>query len=386
MLKNKKTVLMAVSSSGGHIYPAIALAEKLKASFHEEKLLKIHYIYPATPLAESLLNSYPRHSLALGGVAKGQKLLRKLKTLLQLPFAFFKALFLIQKIKPDLVFGTGGSVTVPVLLAAFVLRKNSALWEGNTQMGLANKFLSVFIKPVFTAFPQVKALDSKKQIWSAYPLRNSLNKNSKESFPKDNYKGILDFGSGNLNKNSKESFPKDKFKLLILGGSQGSVFFNQVVSEAMEEEDWRKDLFIYHQTGERSFAWVNKKYQTLKKVLAFPFTKNISTYYKNCDLIFARAGAGSIWESAHFSKSLVLVPLTYSAGGHQLQNAKNLFEKSCVDLILEKNFNPQSFKEKVLELKNNPSRRSQLGNNLNQRQQKEDKILSWMKNQLKSPK
>ena len=315
MLKNKKVILMAVSSSGGHIYPAVAMAEKLIAGFSEEerKFLEVHFVYPSVPLAEEILSSnpYPRHPLSLGGMAKGQKLFRKLKTLFQLPLAFFKSFLLIWKIKPDLILGTGGSVTVPLLTAGFLLRKKQAIWEGNTQMGLANKFLSVFTKPVFTAFPNVTGLNSKKQIWSAYPLRKSLSQSSKsrESFDQ-NVKANQNFIVGsNLHSNPKQSektnkrtnsnvkltsdqiiqpldvsfqanFSQEKFKVLILGGSQGSVFFNQVVSQAIEQEDWRKDIFIYHQTGERSFEWVNKKYQALKKVLAFPFTKNIRTYYQ----------------------------------------------------------------------------------------------------------
>ena len=360
----KKVVLMAVSSSGGHIYPALAVAEKLSASLKDS--LEIHFVYPPTPLAEKILNSspYPRHSLSLGGMAKGQKFFRKFKTLLQLPLAFLKSLFLIQKIKPDLILGTGGSVTAPLLSAGFLLRKKRAVWEGNTQLGLANRFLSAFIQPVFTAFPNVEGLNPKKQVWSAYPLRKGLNSESHQS------------------STSKESFPDDKFKVLILGGSQGSVFFNQVVSQAMEEKDWRKGLFIYHQTGQRSFEGVREKYKALKDVSVFPFTKNIRAYYKNCDLIFSRAGAGSIWESAYFSKSLVLIPLTHSAGGHQLKNAENLFQADCVDLLLEKDFNSQSFKEKVLELKDKPTKRKRLGENLNQTQKKEDKMLEWIKENL----
>ena len=365
MLNEKKVILMAVSSSGGHIYPALAMAENLMASFSPEEraFVEIHFVYPPTVLAKDILSSssYRCHPLSLGGIATGQKFLRKMKTLLQLPFAFFKALLLVLKIKPDLILGTGGSVTVPVLMAGFLLRKKQALWEGNTKLGLANQFLSFFTKPVFTAFPFVEALGSKKQIWSSYPLRANLKREKAQE---------------------SQNFPKDKFKVLILGGSQGSLFFNQIVSQAVQEEDWRKDVFIYHQTGARSFNDVSEKYKELKHISAFAFSKNIKAYYKNCDLIFARAGAGSIWEGAYFTKSLVLIPLTHSAGGHQLQNAFYLFKKDCVDLILEKDWNVQSFKKKLLDLKSQTSKRKLLGNHLHKIQQKEDKILKWMKASL----
>ena len=380
MLKKKKVILMSVSSSGGHIYPALALAEKL--SHHLD--LEIHFVYPPTSLTKKILSDspYPCHPLSLGGMAKGQRGIQKIKTLFQLPFAFFKALFLIQKIKADLILGTGGSVTVPVLTAGFLLRKKRAIWEGNTQLGLANKFLSLFTQPVFTAFPHVEALNTKKQVWSAYPLRSSF-KQTQDS-PRDS--NSLSDTKSMQNHSKGGAFPKGKFKVFILGGSQGSVFFNQVVSEALEQKDWRKDLWIYHQTGESSFDELSKKYESLNNVSVFPFTHKIKDYYKYCDLIVARAGAGSIWESAYFSKSLVLIPLTYSAGGHQLKNASRLFKSASVDLILEKDFNSLSFKEKVLELKQNPNKRKQLGYNLNQQQNKEDKILEWIKYNIRNKK
>ena len=496
MLKKKKVILMSVSSSGGHIYPALALAEKLT---HLD--LEIHFVYPPTSLTKKILSDspYPCHPLSLGGMAKGQRGVQKIKTLFQLPLAFLKALLLIQKIKADLILGTGGSVTVPVLTAGFLLRKKRAIWEGNTQLGLANKFLSRFTQPVFTAFPHVEALNTQKQVWSAYPLRNSfkqtqdshrdsstlsdtdssslsdtksnslsdtksnslsdtksnslsdtnssslsdtksnslsdtksnslsdtnssslsdtksnslsdtnsssLSDTKSNSLSDTNSSSLSDTKSNSLsdtnsstlseansnnsskvdtiqNHSKKAGFPEGKFKVFILGGSQGSVFFNKVVSEALEQEDWREDLWIYHQTGESSFDGLSKKYESFNNVSVFPFTNKIKDYYKHCDLIVARAGAGSIWESAYFSKSLVLIPLTHSAGGHQLKNASHLFKSSSVDLILEKDFNPLSFKEKILELKQNTNKRKQLGYNLNQQQNKEDKILEWIKSHIK---
>ena len=354
---------MAVSSSGGHIYPALSLAEKISSHFLKKKqkdLLEIHFAHSHSALSRKILQAFPYtcHTFSLGGMARGQSALRKVKTLFQLPKAFFKALFLIQKIKPDVILGTGGSVTVPVLMAGFLLRKKRAIWEGNVKMGLANRSLSFFTPCVFTVFPHVENLNPKKQIWATYPLRAKIQQ-AKKTQP-------------------SRLFPKDKFKVLVLGGSQGSVFLNQVVSEAVQEESWRKDIFIYHQTGDRSFKWVSQKYQSLKNVSAFSFTQDIMKYYQGCDLVFSRAGSGSILETAVFGKSLVLIPLTRSAGGHQLQNALSLFSKGCVEMIWEKKFNPKLFKQKVLELKGDVKKRKKLGEKLSQIQNKEDKILKWM--------
>ena len=213
----KKTkVLMAVSPSGGHIYPALAIIEKLKSSsnsvtptqpvpptkpvpltkpippavmpvatgIQKNPSWEFSIIYNQTPLSQKILKdcSYPCYPVSLGGLATGQAFLNKIKTLFQLPIVFFKSLRIIYKSKADIIFGTGGSVTVPVLMAGFVMRKKLAIWEANTSLGLANKFLTPFVSCIFTVFPKVKGLKSKKQKVSAYPLRKKI-QSSQQSQP-----------------------------------------------------------------------------------------------------------------------------------------------------------------------------------------------------------
>ena len=369
---------MAVGSSGGHVFPAFAVAEQLEEDFSKkfskDSSLEIHFVHSGSKLGSELLSSgsYPVHTISIGGLAVGQRFLRKIKTLFQLPIAFFKSVLLIKKIKADVVFGTGGSATFPVLMAGFFMRKKIAIWEGNTSMGLANKALAIFTSQVFTVFPQVKGLSHKKQVWSAYPLRKQIQQTQTSEKP-----SVIQESLGQSN------FPeKNKFKVLVLGGSQGSVFLNQAVSQALKEQEWRKDIFIYHQTGDKSFEELSQKYQLLEGVFAFAFSKDIQKYYKNCDLIFSRAGSGSVAEMAYCEKAVVLIPLTYSAGGHQLKNAKWLVSKNCVQMIEEKDFNAKAFQNKILELKQNPSQIKQMAQNLKSAYQADNKISSWLLDQL----
>ena len=369
-MNKKKVVLMAAGSSGGHIYPAFAVAEQLEDAFlkqlPKDSSLEIHFAHSGSQLGDKLLasSSYPVHIISIGGLALGQSFLRKIKTLFQLPIAFFKSVLLIRKIKAEVIFGTGGSVTAPVLIAGFFMRKKIAIWEANTSLGLANKVLAPFVSHIFTVFPKVKGLSQKKQIWSAYPLRKQIQKTQNNS-------------------QNNSLFPKDKFKILVLGGSQGSVFLNKAVSQALEETNWRKDIFIYHQTGDKSFKEWNQKYESLEGVSAFAFSTEIQNYYQECDLIFSRAGSGSVAEMACFGKAVVLIPLTYSAGGHQFQNALNLSLQNCVEMTPEKDFNSGSFKNKILELKQDSTKRKQLAQNLKNIYQAEDKIASWLLDQLR---
>ena len=404
---------MAVGSSGGHIYPAFAIVELLTELFvkklSKDSLLEIHFVHSGSQLGCQLLSTsaYPIHTISIGGLAVGQGFLKKTKTLFQLPIAFLKSLVLIRQIKADVIFGTGGSLTAPVLIAGFLMRRKIAIWEGNTSLGLANKVLAPFVSQIFTVFPQVKGLSPAKQIWSAYPLRKQI-QNSQTQDKRDqsdlSLVDVLDIArpfhpvhpshttrhsreSGNLsvteeNSKKQELKLKNKFKVLVLGGSQGSVFLNQAVSQALEESDWRKDIFMYHQTGDRSFKELSQKYESVEGIFAFPFSNSIQDYYKECDLIFSRAGSGAIAEIACFGKAVVLIPLTYSAGGHQLQNANWLVSQNCTQMIHEKDFNVEAFKNKILELKQNSAKRGQLAQNLQNIYQAEDKIASWLLSQL----
>lgn len=337
-MSKSKVVLMAVGSSGGHIYPALAVAERLKSSGED---FKIHFVHSGSLVGKNIFSNLPYsvYEIPIGGLAKGQKLVRKIKTMFQLPMAFIQSLILIKKLKVQIVFGTGGSVTGPVLMAGVLMNCKTAIWEANSSLGLANRWLSPFVSQIFTVFSSLKGVSQKKQKVCAYPLRKKI---------VDRASQLLQTEQDNI------------FKVLVLGGSQGSVFLNQAVSQALEDHSWRKNIFIYHQTGEKSFESIKQKYKDLQGVEVFAFRHNIEEYYKKSDLVFSRAGAGAIWEVAFYSKALVLVPLTHSAGAHQLKNSLELSAKNCVEMIQERDFNANTFKEKLIELKQNNDRRKQL--------------------------
>lgn len=383
-MDQKKTILMAVGSSGGHIYPAVAVVEELEEFLPDVKSKwDIHFVHSGSFLGKKIFSSlkYPVHKISIGGLTKGQGFSQKLKTLFSIPKAFIQSFFLIKKLKAQVILGTGGAVTGPVLMTGFFMGRKTALWEGNTVMGLANKCLAPFVSCIFTVFPKVMGVFQKKQIVCSYPLRKKIYSSSGELL-KENFLN----GKNNLKqkvysrKNHSFEFQRPFFKVLILGGSQGSFFLNEIVSQAMKEEEWRKDILIYHQTGEKSFDLMKEKYNSLKGVEFFPFSLNIEEYYKKCDLIFSRAGSGAIWEIASYGRALVLIPLTYSAGGHQLKNALELSSRNCVELIREKDFNVNVFKEKLIQLKQDEQERKKLAASLKSAYQGDGakKIADWI--------
>lgn len=335
----KKVICFVTGRSGGHIFPAFSIAEKVK-EFYEE--VQIHYIHSGSLLERRLFSEITDsvHEMPVGSI-RGQVFFKKLKTLFQIPIVFLKSAYFLFRIKPQVIIGTGGALTGPVLLSAFFFRKRIAIWEGNARLGLSNKVLIPFIDKVFTVFENVPQVPKKKQIHCGYPLRNKIQSASHQN-----------------------NDPK-LFNVFICGGSQGSSFLNQVVSEAVCESDsWRKDIFIFHQCGNSHFSKMQDKYSNLENVEVFGFNPSIENYYNQSHLIFSRAGSGVIAEIASIGKALVLVPLEKSGGGHQLKNAIHLYKQGATELILEKEFSIESFKEMVLRLKNNSQKREELSRQL----------------------
>lgn len=332
-----KKVLMAVGSSGGHIFPAVAVAEALKQLSPESK---VSFVHSGSATGKKVFSSLSltSHEIPLGGLAQGQSLKTRLKTLLQLPLAFVRAFLLIKKQNFEVVLGTGGAVTGVVLLTARLMGRPTALWEGNAVCGLANRLLLPFISTVFTVFEKVPSVPKKKQILSGYPLRKSF-----------------------VAETVIQKEPEEKFRVLILGGSQGSMALNQTVSLAICEDDkWREGISFFHQTGERDFTKRQKEYYGIKDIECFKFHPNIRKYYELCHVIFSRAGSGVIAEVSALGRPLVLIPLSHSAGGHQIKNALSLYEKGQTEFIHEKDFTREKFRALVLELKNNKEKRESL--------------------------
>ena len=165
-----KRILMAASSSGGHILPAVAVAEAVKELSSESK---VYFVYSGTLTGKNIFSSLPYsvYEIPLGGLAQGQSLKAKLKTLFQLPLAFVRTLTLIKKLKIEVVFGTGGAITGPVLLTARLMGRPTALWEGNAVYGLANRLLLPFVSAAFTVFEELALAHKKKTNSQRVPFK-----------------------------------------------------------------------------------------------------------------------------------------------------------------------------------------------------------------------
>ncbi|MCY4513177.1 MAG: glycosyltransferase, partial [Bdellovibrionales bacterium] len=287
-----KNVVITAGKTGGHAFPALAVAEALLKLRPD---LKIHVIHTGSPLEKEVFSregwiTYTLSPLVLAG---GVSFISRLKTFLFLPLIFIRIFFLMIRIWPLAVFGTGGSISAPVLFSAFLFGRRRAAWEGNAVSGLANRYLASFLPVVFTVFPKVLNISGKKQILCGYPLRKGFNQKplpTKDTFPEEKnqtldakqlptgkrQESFFSTGSDSLEKeDGKPDGERGRpFQVLVLGGSQGASLLNQVVSKALLEESWRQDIFIFHQTGKQEFASIKEKYKNTQGIEVFSFSNH----------------------------------------------------------------------------------------------------------------
>ena len=246
ILNKKKKILIVAGGTGGHILPALSIADGLK---RVDDNCEIEFIHGASDLEKNIYSqtSFKCHFLSVGRLRKnvGKE---RWKTFFSLPFVLLKALILVIKIKPSLVLGTGGAVSGPILLAGFLLRKKTVIFEPNVVPGLTNRWLSRFVDMVIVVFDSTKAFfKTKKQIQFPFPVRSEISRIT--------LKDQLDSSNKSL-------------RVLVLGGSQGSFVINQVVSKVITSDT---GLSFVHQTGKKEFEYLKNLYSDFENVRVFFF-------------------------------------------------------------------------------------------------------------------
>lgn len=339
-------VIIAAGGSGGHIFPAIALAKKLKEKRPDIDILFIgsdkeldKRIFKKEGLKFSLLSA--------------NKLPYK-TTLALVPFSIklfldtVKAFFVTASFKPDAVIGFGGYVTAPVILAAFVLRIPRVLHEQNVVPGRANKALFRLANKVALTFEEslkfLGAYQAKAAI-TGNPIRASI-------FKDNRLESMKSFG-----------FEPNRFTILVIGGSQGAHFLNESFVNALSGLDAkaRCALQVIHITGIKDYEWAKSEY--IKMGLAgkvFSFIDDIHEAYSASDLVVTRSGASAIFEAALFGKAMILVPYPF-ASAHQGENAKAFSRKGAAIEVAENNLTAESFKYSIMSLLSDRKRLIKLG-------------------------
>lgn len=326
MKKTKiNNIIVTGGKTGGHIYPALAIADILSDKFCANSF----YIGSKDGMEVEVLKneSIPFYGLSLGPLI-GVSFFRKIKNMLKNISSFFKSFFLLGKIKPRLIIGTGGFVCGPVLTAAFFRRIPIIIHEQNVEPGITNLLLSYIAKEIWITFNETASFfpKGKKKVLTGMPLRASFKKNLiTVKKAKTHFKFI----------------ETDKV-LLVIGGSQGSRVINENIVASYRNIIDTLGYKIIHITGSSLYGeTVNQFNETIKnyikenKLIVVGYMNEIDIALRAADVVISRSGASFICELISLSLFSIQVPLKTSAGNHQLKNAKFLERIGLAKVINE---------------------------------------------------
>lgn len=335
---DKKKIFLATGGSGGHIFPAISVAEKLTDSGNSICII-----------ADSVYEKYSSNNLN-HRIIKAGKSLKKFEYIINIIKGFFQAKKLIKQEKPDLVVGFGSYATLPTLMACYYTKTPFILHEQNAYIGKINRLFGKYAQKIMTSYYEMYGInfdDMNKIVYTGLPIRKELHNlyELKYKIPKDD----------------------EKFIVLITGGSGGAQIFSEYLPKIFDEEhkSIQKHIKVYHQVREEYLNTVKDYYRKIN------LEASVSTFFNNMDellskahLVIGRAGSNTLFETALAGKPSIIIPLLNSANNHQEMNAKVFQKNNAIVMVLEKDFNIQDFKNIFFGLIQNQEKLLSLSNNI----------------------
>ena len=322
--------------TGGHIYPALAVALKLKKRGWE-----ILYMGSANSLEENIALEWDLDFKAVDVAPLKRKITPKiLSTIITNIKGIYQSRKIIKNFKSDVVFGTGGFVAGPVVLAGYLSSIPTIIHEQNVYPGLTNRLLSKVVNKIALNFIDAQKYFSNrvrdKITLTGNPVRDIILKTKKSE-------GIKYF-----------NFSSKKKTILIFGGSQGSRSINEAVYDLYPFIIDSNDLQLIHITGKNNFKSYTKflknkgiNYKKAANIKVMPYLKHMEYAYAITDLVIGRAGATGISEITAKGLASILIPYPFATGNHQMYNAKNLENHGAAELIKESELNSERILDRL---------------------------------------
>jgi UDP-N-acetylglucosamine--N-acetylmuramyl-(pentapeptide) pyrophosphoryl-undecaprenol N-acetylglucosamine transferase len=308
-------IVIAGGGTGGHLFPAISVAEKIGEMRPGSETL---FVFTGNRFERSVLGGTSfRYACIPAEGLKGRGLYRQGKAILKAVRGVFQSIRILMQFAPDVVIGFGSYSAGPVIAAARLLRMKTVLHEQNMLPGITNRLLAPIADRICVSFEKTAAaFDPKKTRVTGNPVRREILEPSPEG----------------------DGAEKIFFTVLVLGGSQGAHGINLAVLEALDRLSGKDRFFFLHQTGEKDAEAVRTGYAE-KRVRAEvrPFFKKMREAYRAADLLICRAGASTIAEVTALGKASILVPFPFAADNHQVLNARFLEASGACETILQEN-------------------------------------------------
>lgn len=319
------TILIMAGGTGGHVFPALAVADYMKVSGW-----RVVWLGTKGGMEEILVpqKGYDIEIMDFSGL-RGKNLMVWFLLPLRLLLAFWQSAKVLFQIRPDVVLGMGGYPAFPGGIMASLLNKPLLIHEQNSVPGLANKILAKFADKILLGFPNA-IRNEKKIIFSGNPVRKEI---SQLDIPDKRY-----------------AERSGKLKLLIIGGSLGAQALNTIVPKMLKLIPDHMRPLVTHQAGRKHLETLKKNYaEAGVEGELLVFIENIAVQYADCDLVICRAGALTIAELTVVGIASILVPFPYAVDDHQTSNAKFLSDKDAAVLLPQNELTPQGLAQLLME-------------------------------------
>ncbi len=319
-------LLIAASGTGGHLFPAIAVAERLRD-------YQIEWLGVPDRMESQLIpDLYPLHKIRVGGF-QGKPGLNTLKIIGRFVQAIGETRKILQRGKFSGVFTTGGYISAPAIIAARSLGLPVLLHESNALPGKVTRLFAPWCSQVIVGFADAKDHLKKGRVTCAgTPVR--------EQFLAQLQASLSDL-----------AIPEGVPLIAIVGGSQGAVAVNKIIRQCAPA--WiEAGAWVVHQTGENDPDVASYQHP---HYIPLPFYQKIAALFQRADLVISRAGAATLTELAMTHTPAILIPYPYAAEDHQTFNAKVFAKAQAADLFDQKTLNAEVLRDRVLNLINHPS-------------------------------
>lgn len=340
MSAENTTVLIMAAGTGGHVFPALSIAQKL-----QEQNVRTEWMGTHQGMENRLLEGtgIRIHAVSAKGL-KGKGLARLIAAPFMLAQALVQSLRILSKVKPDCVLGMGGFVSGPGGLAAKLTGRKLVIHEQNAVPGSTNKLLAKIANQVFEAFPNTFP-KSEKIIHTGNPLRKEI--------------ADLALRTRSLDQMSRP------LQILVLGGSQGALAINEVVPELLADWPEGNRPSVRHQTGDRTLETTQAIYRdkgldAAERIQVVPFISDMAEAYTWADLVICRSGASTVSEIAAAGLPSILVPYPHHSDQQQKHNANWLVKAGAAFLLEQKNLTVPALRALLLDLDGNRNKVQQM--------------------------
>jgi len=330
--------MLAGGGTGGHIYPAIAIAQEYLSRGSDRGVIFVGTEYG---LEKTIVPraGYPIEFISIGGI-KGKGLADTWRNAARIPTALAASWRLIKRYRPAAILGVGGYSSGPVLLAGALARVPTVIHEANAFPGLTNRLLARVVGTVAVAFPEALERMKRRGEVTGNPVR-------KEFFTVQ-----------------RPPVSAEHARLLVFGGSQGSRILNDRITGALSLLAPLKDrLRIVHQTGANELEKVQAAYEAspISTARVVPYLESMWEEIAAADLVVSRAGAMTIGELCAVGRASVLVPFAAATNNHQEVNARVVERAGGARVITEKELTPERLAGVITEILSAPGRTAQMG-------------------------